>query len=60
MLFIKERKGDIRHSYLDNSKARKVLDWTPQYDLRQGLTRTIAYYARMRGMEEVAAALEEK
>lgn len=56
----KERKGDIRHSYLDNSKAKKVLDWTPQYNLRQGLTRTIAYYARMRGMEEVAAALEEK
>jgi len=39
--FAAERPGDIRHSYLDNSKARSELDWTPQYDLETGLKQTL-------------------
>lgn len=39
-----ERKGDIRHSYLDNSRARAVLEWEPLYDLSSGLKETLAYY----------------
>jgi UDP-glucose 4-epimerase len=36
------RKGDIRHSCLDNQKARRLLDWQPQTDLRTGLSETYA------------------
>ncbi|MTI59942.1 MAG: SDR family oxidoreductase [Firmicutes bacterium] len=43
-IYQKERKGDIRHSYLDNSRARAVLEWEPLYDLSSGLKETLAYY----------------
>lgn len=43
-IYKEERKGDIRDSYLDNNKAKKVLNWFPAYDLREGLTYTIEYY----------------
>jgi CDP-glucose 4,6-dehydratase len=36
--------NEIEHQYLSAEKARKVLDWTPQYTLDEGLTRTIAWY----------------
>ncbi|HNT74697.1 MAG TPA: GDP-mannose 4,6-dehydratase [Anaerolineae bacterium] len=36
------RPGDIYLSYFDCAKARNVLGWTPQVDLQQGLTLTVA------------------
>lgn len=36
------RKGDIRHSCLDNQKARALLDWLPLTDLPTGLSETYA------------------
>ncbi len=47
-IYKEERKGDIKHSFLDNSKARKVLNWEPEYDLLSGLNKTIDYYLSMR------------
>ncbi len=38
------RAGDIKDSYLDNSKAKKVLGWEPKYDLFSGLEETLGYY----------------
>lgn len=35
-----ERKGDIRHSCLDNRKAYHKLGWRPQYDIITGLRET--------------------
>jgi CDP-glucose 4,6-dehydratase len=35
---------EIRDQFLDSSKARRLLDWSPGYDLVAGLTRTIAWY----------------
>lgn len=47
--FPKEREaievGDFR---ADISKARRILGWTPRIDLREGLERTVAYYAGRR------------
>lgn len=40
------RPGDIRHSVLENKRARKVLLWEPRYDLLTGLRET---YAAFRG-----------
>jgi CDP-glucose 4,6-dehydratase len=39
-------KGEIRSQYLDATKARQVLGWTPRYSLDEGLTETIAWYRR--------------
>jgi UDP-glucose 4-epimerase len=43
--FPPERKAiDIGSIYIDDRKIRRVLKWHPQVGLREGLTRTIAYY----------------
>lgn len=39
------RPGDIVHSYMDNSKAKTRLGWSPEYSLYQGLRDTILYYS---------------
>ena len=43
--FPAERKAiDIGSVYVDDRKIRRVLKWRPHVDLREGLTRTIAFY----------------
>jgi CDP-glucose 4,6-dehydratase len=39
-----EASNEIRHQYLDAAKARKVLGWSPLFDLDTGLRETIAWY----------------
>jgi UDP-glucose 4-epimerase len=39
-----ERKGDIRASYADINKARKVLGYQPKFELEKGLRRTIDWF----------------
>jgi UDP-glucose 4-epimerase len=36
-----ERLGEVRHIYLDTTRARAELDWQPQVDLAEGLKRTL-------------------
>lgn len=36
-----ERPGDILHSYLNNRKAQELMSWSPDYDLKMGLEKTI-------------------
>ena len=36
--------AEIREQYLDASKAREVLSWTPRYGMDEGLRRTIDWY----------------
>jgi hypothetical protein len=40
------RKGDIRHSYADITKARKVLEYNPKVDLKDGLTQFVKWYTQ--------------
>lgn len=42
------RPGDIRHSYADISKARKMLGFEPKTGLREGLAKTVEWYMRRR------------
>jgi UDP-glucose 4-epimerase len=42
----KAKSGDIRHSALDNTKAKEVLGWEPQFDLKSGLKQTYDYYTK--------------
>ena len=43
-VFGPERKGDIKHSNADISKARKMLGYDPEYDFAKGLRETIDWY----------------
>ena len=36
--------NEIPHQYLDASKAKRLLGWTPTFDLSEGLKRTVAWY----------------
>jgi CDP-glucose 4,6-dehydratase len=38
--------NEIRHQYLSAAKARRTLNWRPQYTLEQGLSRTIEWYRK--------------
>jgi UDP-glucose 4-epimerase len=38
------RPGDIKHSCLDNNKAREILQWHPQYDIYTGLKEAYDFY----------------
>ncbi|MEI6093222.1 MAG: NAD(P)-dependent oxidoreductase [bacterium] len=40
------RKLEIMEYFLDNSKAKKVLNWQPLVSLEEGLKKTIEYYKR--------------
>lgn len=44
-VFKAAREGDIIHSYFNNSKARLVLKWEPEFTLKNGLKETIDYYS---------------
>jgi len=39
-----ERKGDVRHSQADISKARNILGYDPKVDLETGLERTVEWF----------------
>jgi CDP-glucose 4,6-dehydratase len=39
-----EANNEIRHQYLSADKARRMLGWSPSFDLDRGLARTIAWY----------------
>jgi len=43
-LVLNEARNEIRHQYLSATKAKKVLAWTPRWDLDKGLRETIAWY----------------
>jgi CDP-glucose 4,6-dehydratase len=39
-----EASNEIRHQYLNASRARDLLEWAPLFTLDQGLERTLAWY----------------
>lgn len=39
------RSGEVRHSVLDNTKARRLLGWQPTVELADGLKKTATAYA---------------
>jgi UDP-glucose 4-epimerase len=45
-IYHSERPGEIRHSYLNNEKARQELGWQPMVSLRKGLKKTLDYYRK--------------
>ena len=43
-LFEKERKGDIRHSNADITKAKELLGYNPEFDFKKGIIEAIEWY----------------
>ncbi len=43
-LYAPERKGDIKHSRADISKAKTVLGYAPEYDFSRGIKEAIEWY----------------
>lgn len=43
-IILNEAKAEIRDQYLDATKAREILGWTPKIGLEEGLRRTVAWY----------------
>lgn len=43
-VFGPDRKGDIKHSNADISKARRLLEYDPEYDFETGLNEAIEWY----------------
>jgi len=41
------RAGDVRHSHADITRARTLLGYAPEIDLREGLRRTLEWYRKM-------------
>ena len=39
-----EANNEIRHQYLNASRARQMLDWKPLFTLDEGLQHTAAWY----------------
>jgi CDP-glucose 4,6-dehydratase len=52
---LNEASNEIRHQYLDATKARRMLDWSPLFNLDEGLERTIAWYKTFLGASLCAA-----
>ncbi|WP_069650408.1 NAD-dependent epimerase/dehydratase family protein [Caloranaerobacter ferrireducens] len=44
--YSKWKDGDILRSCLDNSKAKDLLEWKPNFSLKQGIEKTIEYYVK--------------
>tara|TARA_B100000029_G_scaffold514154_1_gene615908 strand:+ start:1075 stop:2043 length:969 start_codon:yes stop_codon:yes gene_type:complete len=40
------RKGDVLHSLADLSRAKELIDYTPQFSLSKGLEKTIEFYKK--------------
>lgn len=45
-IYREERKGDIRDSLADISKAKKLLNYQPEIKFNEGLLKTIAYFKK--------------
>jgi CDP-glucose 4,6-dehydratase len=39
-----EASHEIKHQYLSAAKARRMLDWSPSFELDAGLERTVSWY----------------
>lgn len=48
-VILNEAKNEIKHQYLSAEKARRLLDWSPQYDIDSALLETIAWYKELFG-----------
>lgn len=51
---------EIKHQYLDASKAREMLDWKPLFSFEQGLKRTIQWYSNYLSQSQTRPAAQRQ
>jgi len=44
-IILNQAKNEIKHQYLSAEKARRLLDWKPEYSLDESLKETIQWYS---------------
>lgn len=44
IIYKENRKGDIKHSRLDNSKSQRVLKWKAETSIKDGIKQTVNYF----------------
>jgi UDP-glucose 4-epimerase len=44
--YLPERKGDVRKTHADISRAKEIVGWTPRVNFREGLERAVEYFRR--------------
>jgi CDP-glucose 4,6-dehydratase len=49
-VILNEAQGEITNQYLDCTKARRVLNWTPRYTFETGLAETVPWYRDLLSM----------
>lgn len=47
IIYKKKRLGDIKHSILDNTLTKSVLNWKPNYSLKNGLEEYLKLYLKL-------------
>jgi len=50
-----EVSNEVRHQYLSAERARKMLNWAPEFTLDEGLDRAIAWYREFLGQREIVS-----
>jgi len=50
--FAPERRGELRRSALDITKARRQLGWAPRTELADGIAETVVYWRTQRGKKK--------
>lgn len=55
-VILNHARAEIQDQYLDSARARARLGWAPRYSLREGLERTVPWYAALLGRPDAAAA----
>lgn len=53
---LNEASNEIREQHLDSSKARRMLDWAPRFDLATGMAETVTWYESRSAARDLAAA----
>jgi CDP-glucose 4,6-dehydratase len=54
-----EASNEIRHQYLSAAKARSLLNWSPLFNLDEGLQRTIQWYQAYFRSQSLIDLIEE-
>jgi CDP-glucose 4,6-dehydratase len=53
-----QASNEIQHQFLDATKAKEVLGWTPDFTLNRGLEKTISWYHNFLNTSKVIPQLE--